>query len=430
MLSRRRVLQGAAVLAAATAAAQWPGDAAKAASGTPVRWVGGWTASPTDAVTPVDAAGLPVPLTLADQSLRMVVTPHLGGTVLRLRLTNRFGSSAMTFGRVTAGLQTDGPAAARITPVTFGGKARVTIPAGQDAVSDPVSLTFAAFTPLSVSLYLPGLQGPPTKHWAAAATSFYAPPGTGDLTGSAGGSLYGSRTEACLCLAGVDVAAGPDTGAIVAFGDSITDGWVAATPVSFPDSTVPDDKNGRYPDDLQRRLIAAGIPLSVLNAGISANRLLTDGEPAMLGPSGLSRFQRDALAVPGIRGVLLQEGINDLGIPPATTTPDELIAGYEQVIGQARAAGVKLWLGTLLPAADAVMDGTVTAPHSEEYRQRVNTWIRGQRAADGIVDFDAEVRDPSDPHVLDARYSSVDRLHPNLAGYQAMAAAIDLDMLR
>lgn len=432
MMSRRGVLRGAAALAAATAAVQLPGldAAARADSRSGGHWVGSWTASPTDAVTPVDGAGLPVPSAFADQSLRMIVTPHLGGPVLRVRLTNRFGTSAVRFGRVTAGLQTDARAAGQVTPVTFGGQREVTVPAGQDAVSDPVPLRFGAFTPLAISMYLPGVQATPTKHWAANATSFYAPPGSGDLTASVGGALFQSRTEAWFYVAGVDVTAAPATSAVVAFGDSITDGWVAATPASVPDSLSAADRNGRYPDCLQRRIIRAGLPLSVVNAGISANRLVTGAEPTMMGPSGLQRFRRDALSVPGIRGVLLQEGINDLGIPPATTTPGQLIDGYEQVIAMARAAGVKLWLGTLLPASDAVMDGTVTAPHSEEYRQQVNTWIRHQRVADGVVDFDAALRDPSDPSVLNPRYSSADHLHPSLAGYQAMADTVDLDMLR
>ena len=157
---------------------------------------------------------------------------------------------------------------------------------------------------------------------------------------------------------------------IVAFGDSITDGFVAATPLSEPVSLAVADKNGRYPDDLQRRLDAAGIPLSVANEGIGSNRLVTDGEPLMLGLSGVQRFQEDALDVPGVKGVLLQEGINDLGLPPQSTTPADLIAGYEKVIAMAHADGVEIWLGTLLPASNASSTAPSPRPRASSTANR------------------------------------------------------------
>jgi lysophospholipase L1-like esterase len=316
------------------------------------------------------------------------------------------------------------------TPVTFGGHQSVTVPVGDDVVSDPVSLQFAAFSKLAVSMYLPGIQSFPTKHWNANATSWYSPPGSGDLSATSSNARFSLHTEAWLYVDDIDAEAPASTHSIVAFGDSITDGFVASTPLSEPASLAVADKNGRYPDDLQRRLDAAGIPLSVANEGIGSNRLVTDGEPLMLGLSGVQRFQDDALDVPGVTGVLLQEGINDLGLPPQTTTPADLIAGYEKVIAMAHAGGVKIWLGTLLPASNAFFDGTVTAPKSEVYRAQVNAWIRTQHLADGVVDFDAALRDPSDPHVLNPVYSGPDHLHPNLAGYQVMANTVSLSMLQ
>lgn len=391
-------------------------------------WVATWTASPTDSLVPIDATGLPVPEVLTDQTLRMMVTPHLAGSVLRINLSNRFGKQATTFGDVTVGIAGT-KALSDVTPVTFGGQKAVTVPVGDDVVSDPVSLTFSAFTKLAVSMYMPGVQGSPTKHWNANATSWYSPPTSGDLSAASSEARFSLHTEAWLYVDGIDVEAPIGTGSIVAFGDSITDGFVAATPLSEPVSLAVADKNGRYPDDLQRRLDAAGIPLSVANEGIGSNRLVTDGEPLMLGLSGVQRFQEDALAVPGVKGVLLQEGINDLGLPPQSTTPSDLIAGYEQVIALAHAEGVKIWLGTLLPASNAFFDGTITAPRSELYRQQVNAWIRTQHLADGVVDFDAALRNPSDPHVLNPAYSGPDHLHPNLAGYQVMADTVSLSML-
>lgn len=392
-------------------------------------WVASWTASPSDSGTPFDAAGLPVPQVLADQTVRMIVTPHLAGSVLRIHLSNRFGTAPAQFGQVTVGLDGDG-SVSDLTPVTFDGQSHVSVPKGDDVVSDPVDLSFTAFSPLAVSIYLPGIQSFPTKHWNANATSFYAAPGTGDLATAQSNGAFPLRTEAWLYVDGLDVEAPATTGTIVAFGDSITDGFVASTPLSLPVSLAIADKNGRYPDDLQRRLDAAGIPLSVANAGISSNRLVTDGEPLLLGLSGVQRFEEDALDVPGVKGVIVLEGINDIGIPPATTTPNQLIAGYEELIAMAHAKGVKIWLGTLTPASNAILDGTVSAPHSEEYREQVNAWIRSQHLADGVIDFDAALRDPSNPAVLNPAYSGPDHLHPNLAGYQVMADTVSLSMLQ
>lgn len=391
-------------------------------------WVASWTASPSDSGTPFDAAALPVPEVILNQTVRMIVTPHLAGSVLRIHLSNRFGPAPATFGNVTVGLEGT-ETVSNVTAVTFGGQAQVSVPVGDDVVSDPVDLSFTAFTPLAVSIYLPGVQSFPTKHWNANATSFYAPPGTGDLASVGSNSDFPLRTEAWLYVDGIDVEAPAQTGAIVAFGDSITDGFVASTPLSLPVSFAIADKNGRYPDDLQRRLDGDGVPLSVVNAGISSNRLVTDGEPLLLGLSGVQRFEEDALDVSGIKGVIVLEGINDLGIPPATTTPSELIAGYEDLIAMAHARGVKIWLGTLTPASNAILDGTISAPRSEEYREQVNAWIRNQHLANGVIDFDAALRDPSDPSVLDPSYSGPDHLHPNLLGYQVMADTVSLSML-
>jgi len=357
----------------------------------------------------------------------MVVTPHLGGASLRIHLSNRFGGSPVTFGRVTVGRQTNGRAVVGLVPVLFAGAASVTIPAGGEVVSDPAALAFSAFDPLAVSIFVPGFQTTPTKHWNANATSYYSLLLTGDRTSEIDGLSYVGQTGSWLYLDGVDVLAPAPDRSIVAFGDSITDGFVAGTPLSIPADGSVADKNGRYPDDLARRLAGAGIPLSVVNAGIGGNQLLTSGEPLQSGPSGLQRFNEDALSPAGIAGVLLLEGTNDLGL--SNSTPAQIVAGYGQLINQAHGAGVRIWLGTITPAANAIVDGTLTAPHSEQYRQQINTWIRGQHLADGVVDFDAALRNPTNPSTLLPAYASVDNLHPNLAGYQAMADAVDLGML-
>lgn len=417
---------GAPITSAATASASGAGGEAPCATN---HWVASWSASPTDSFTPFDAAGLPVPAVVTSQTLRMVITPHLGGSDLRIHLSNRFGSQPVTFGHVTVGAQTSGAGVRGIRQVTFGESPMVTVPAGQDVVSDPVALQFAAMTPLAVSMYVPNSLAPPTKHWNANATSYYSPPLSGDRADQTAAAGFPLETEAWFYVDGLDVLAPPATRSIVAFGDSITDGFVAATPLSLPVTTSIANTNGRYPDDLQRRLDAAGISLSVVNAGIGSNKFLTDGEPLFEGLSGLQRFGEDALDQPGVSGVLLLEGINDLGEPPVTATAATIIAGYEQAIVEAHAAGKRIWLGTILPASNALFDGTLLAPQSELAREQINTWIRTQTLSDGVVDFDAALRDPSDPSTLNPIYAGPDNLHPNLAGYQVMADTISLTML-
>jgi lysophospholipase L1-like esterase len=401
------------------------GDAAELATG---HWVASWSASPTDAVTPIDAAARPVPVVLVNQTLRMVVVPHLGGDTMRIHLSNRFGNAVATFADVTAGLYS-AKSVAGIQQVTFGGSKRVVVAKGADVVSDPVHLEVSAFTAVAISIYLPGLQKLPTKHWNANATSYYALPLTGDRSHSAANSVFRGRTQAWLYIDGLDVVTAQDTHAIVAFGDSITDGFVASNPLSLPVSTAVADLNKRYPDDLQHRIDAAGLPVSVVNAGIASNRLLTDGEPLFEGPSGLERLQQDALDEAGVTGVILLEGINDFGIPPARTTAAQLIDGFETAIAMAHAAGKRIWLGTITPASNALMDGVRTAPDSETNRQAANAWIRSQQLADGVIDFDAAIRDPNNPSVIRPDLSGPDHLHPNLLGYQAMANEVDLSML-
>ncbi|APE33592.1 GDSL family lipase [Nocardia mangyaensis] len=391
-------------------------------------FVASWAASPTDSVTPMDASGGPVPMAVNNQTFRMVVTPHLGGTQVRVRLTNRFGLTPVTFDTVSVADQVSGASAANITPVLFGGKPSTTLAAGADVLSDPVPFTAASFRPLVVSIHVADPVGPPTKHWNANATSYYSPAGSGDLTGQPDPTGFTATTNAWFYVNALDVLAPAQTRAIVAFGDSITDGFVGTTAAAVPADRAVADTNGRYPDFLQRRLDDARIPVSVVNAGIGSNRLLTSGEPLLLGPSGLSRFERDVLDQAGVSGILVQEGINDLGLPPHADAAS-MIAGYEQLITTARRHGKKIWIGTLLPASDAVVNGVVLAPRSETDRQQINTWIRSQTLADGIVDFDAALRDPANPAVLQDVYASPDRLHPNPAGYRAMADTIQLSML-
>jgi lysophospholipase L1-like esterase len=310
--------------------------------------------------------------------------------------------------------------------VTFGGQSSITIPAGGDVVSDPVTLSFAAFQDLAVSIASTGVVISATEHHFTRQINYLSPLLSGDHSADVGGSAFtqtttGSNSTGWYFLDGVDVMAPGSGGAVVAFGDSITDGYQGTGGSSNTEDLTTVDTNGRWPDDLARRLIAANVPLSVLDGGISGNELLSSGV-GVLGPSGLSRFSLDALAQAGVTDVIQAEGINDIG---AGASASEVMGADQQLIADAHAAGVKIQLGTLIPAGGSI--GLNAA--AEAVRQQVNAWIRTQQLSDGVVDFDAAVRDPSDPSQMNAAYASGDEIHPNLAGYQAMANAISLSLL-
>jgi lysophospholipase L1-like esterase len=223
-------------------------------------------------------------------------------------------------------------------------------------------------------------------------------------------------------LSGVEVDA-PDAGTIVTLGDSITDGY-GSTP----------DANRRWPDVLAERLVEAHVPLGVVDAGISGNRVLHDLPEAQFGPSALARFDRDVLSVPGVRSVILMESINDIGHPGSAglseqaVSADDITAGMRQIADRAHAHGIRILGATLTPYADTVFPGYYT-PNGETKRQAVNRWIRESGAFDGVIDFDAVVRDPDHPDHIAAQYDFGDHLHPNDAGYRKMGESIDLSLL-
>ena len=317
------------------------------------------------------------------------------------------------------------------TAVTFGGQTSVTIPAGQDAVSDPVKLSFAAFQDLAVSVYVPSVVVDPTEHLMTRQTSYQSPMLSGDHAAESSGAAFtetttGSFSTGWYFLDGIDVVAPGSVGAVAAFGDSITDGYQGMLASTEQLGTI--DTDGRYPDDLARRLIAARVPLSVLNAGISGNRLLTSS-PSIVsaGPSGVSRLAIDALGQAGVTDVIVLEGINDIAGSP-TPAASQLIAGYEQLIAQAHAAGVRIQLGTITPTGGSVVASYGDAA-ANALRDQVNQWIRTQQLSDGVIDFDAAVRDPADPSRLNPAYDGGDHVHLNLAGYRAMARAVNLGLL-
>ena len=358
----------------------------------------------------------PAPLNFKNQTLREIVHVSLGGDRVRVTLSNAFGTLPLEVGAAHVALR-DKDAAIRPgsdRPLTFGGNASTMIAAGAVVVSDPVSLTVPTASDLAVDIYLPGdtaaTMSPLTTHQGALQVNYFSSEGN-----HAGEALFAdaATTNQWFFLARVEVSAPDNAGAIVAFGDSITDG-TRSTP----------NTNNRWPDELARRLVAAKIPLGVLNEGIGGNRVLCDGA----GVSALARFDRDVLVQPGVKYVIVLESINDIGIGRGNAVPsaNDLIAAHKQLIERAHAKGLKIFGATLTP-----FDGAAYfTQEGEAKRQAVNAFIRTGKAYDGVVDFDAAVRDPMAPSKIQMKYNPGDNLHMNDAGYQAMAAAIDLNLFK
>jgi lysophospholipase L1-like esterase len=372
------------------------------------QWVGTWAA----------AQVAPGPFGLShrgfrDQTVRDVVHISVGGSEIRIRISNVFGTRPLRVADVRAALRAHG---ALTVPgsshrVTFGGKYQVTVSVGEREFSDPVALRVGAGQNLVVSIFVKFATGPATWHPAAIASSYYST--AGDYSAAAGAGAHWHRMGAWYFLDGVDVVNPAVDGAVVTFGASTSDGV---------GSTL--GANERYPDDLARRLLGlpACLRLSVLNAGISGNQLLASG--GISGPSGLSRFYRDALGQTGVRVVIVWLGTNDIGDHPGMTAR-RLIDGYLRLIAAAHARGVAVVGATLQPDQGA----RYYTARGNLVREEVNRWIRDSGAFDAVVDFDAVLRDPSDLARLLPAYDSGDHLHPNDAGYQAIADAIGTWML-
>ena len=364
--------------------------------------------------------------TFSNQTVREVVHTTIGGRAIRLRLANTFGPRAIRFDAVYIGLQKEGATLMRASnhEVTFGGSRSIAIPEGAEALSDPVSLAVGPQQSLAISLFIAGETGPATVHGSAFQTNYVS--GVGNFAVDEGASAFVKTMGSWYFLSAVEVLV-PATakGAVVALGDSITDGA----------STRP-EKNERWTDVLARRLLAHHDEIAVLNAGIGGNRVLTSSP--CWGQNALARLQRDVLAQAGIKAVILFEGTNDIGqpdTPAAATNPclsrtpvtaDEIIAGHKQIIARTRAMGLKIIGATILPY-QGFAGWTATG---EAKRVAVNQWIRNSGAFDGVIDFDLALRDLAAPTRLDPRYDSGDHLHPGPAGHEAMGKAVELTLFR
>lgn len=398
-------------------------------------WIATWASSP-ESTNPNPKIPM---LNIENQTVRQRVRVSIGGSQICIRLSNEYGSAPLPVGSVTVATPTD-EASVRpdtIRNVTFSGHNAITIPAGALVLGDPIAFPVRAGVEISVSIYFPKRVSTPTIHELALKRAIISQPGDQTHAEKIAG---GATSKSSILISAVLVPAQPSERLLVAFGDSVVDG---------DGSTVDADHN--WPSDLFRRLLGSSAvsKMAVVNEGFAGNRLLSNddgisarvGLSAGFGASGLARFDRDVLALPGVTHVVLMEGINDIGFPGAkiggvyladpadVPTSEELIEAYLQLISRAHAHGIKLIGATMTPCEGVELPGYYSES-KEATRQTVNKWIRSSGSFDGVIDFDAVLRDPDHPSRLLPRFASQDHLHPNDAGYQAMADAIDLTMLQ
>jgi len=384
-------------------------------------WIVTWATSPQ--------SGAPDPreplLNIDNQTVRERVRASIGGSQIRLRFSNEFGSSPLLIGAATVAIPKDVSTIKEesIRNVTFEGRNSIEIPAGAPVLSDPISLQLTPGAEISISIYFPNRLTTPTLH--AFAFKHAVVSQHGDFTHERKIDPAALSTASILVTA-VLVPAQPSNRLVVAFGDSISDG---------DGSTVDADNN--YPNNLIRRIAKTsnGSTLAVVNEGIVGNPLLRDSE--IFGVSALARFDRDALVLPGVTHIVLLEGINDIGFvgakmdgqyladPAETRSAQDIIDAYRQLISRAHARGIKVIGATITPCEGVDIPGYYSDA-KETVRETVNKWIRTGGAFDGMIDFDAVVRDPDHPTRLLPKFASKDHLHPNDTGYKAMADSIDL----
>ncbi len=345
----------------------------------------------------------------------MIAHVSIGGSRLRLQLSNAAGRKPVTINEVRVAPRLSGSRVdtANAHLLTFGGKTAVTLPPGALIASDPINFALTPASDLAVSLYLHEPSGPPTAHIIGLHTGYVT---KGNTTASP--SLeHPDQITSYLWLSSIDVQTKPGAFGVVALGDSITDGFKTSM-----------DGDHAWPALLAKRIMQekGGPPIAVLNQGVSGNELLRDGA----GVSALARFDRDVLSRPGVKWIILLDGINDINIHgqvdrPTALQADDLIRGYRELIARAHTYGIRVMGATITPEEGVWL----ALPTGEAKRQRVNTWIRTSHAFDAVVDFDKLLRDPARGSRLRQEFNPGDNIHPNDAGNQAMADEVDLSAL-
>ncbi|MET9292043.1 SGNH/GDSL hydrolase family protein [Streptomyces sp. NPDC003077] len=378
-------------------------------------WRGGWAAS---AQAPSPSPGR----NWSDkgferQTVRQVVRLSTGGSRVRIELSNRYGGTPLTITGATVARTAQGASVrpGSVRDLSFARTRSVTVPAGGEVRTDALPLKVRALESLTITLYLAGPTGPATHHSLASATSYRA---AGDHRSDEGATAFKETSASWYYLSGVEVSGGGPVrrDGVVAFGDSITDGHGSTR-----------DRNNRWPDELAERFAATGHPRSVVNHGISGNRLVNDSPTS--GEKAVARFRKDVLNEPNVRWVILLEGINDIGRSGVGGAPDvtvsQLINAQRSLIRQAHAKGIEVIGATLTPFKGA----GYYSERGEAKRDALNDWIRTSDEFDGVLDLDRALADPADGDRMAPAYDTGDHLHPNDAGYRAMAEAVDLDEL-
>jgi lysophospholipase L1-like esterase len=380
-------------------------------------WITAWATSQNGlAMTPITHA-----------TVRMIARVTIPGDALRIRLDNTFGTNPVTIARGYVGHRIQGAALAVGSnhPLSFNGSAKVVIPVGASVVSEPVSLHVLAGQDLAVSLYVPDENVRPSQHGGAVVTSYVSASGSGDVAAEEGRTAFSTTTTSMFWLKAIDVLSLSATGAIVAFGDSITDGTCATL-----------DANNRWEDwvAVRAQLEAesrgqAGVHKAIVNEGIGGNTVTRDVQPPPDSPSGMERLDRDVLSHVGTTHVVLFMGTNDIR---RNASASQVIAGMQDVISRAKARGLKVIGVTIIPRHNAPPSGTNTGwdASKTQVRHVVNQWIRTNAPFDGVIDFDRTVRNPTNADLIDPPFNCGDGIHPSPRGYYEMGKSVRLDLFK
>jgi lysophospholipase L1-like esterase len=368
-------------------------------------WVGAWTASmQAPFMEGISDKGF------EDQTIRMIVHPHVNGKKIRLRLSNAFSEEPLTIQEVHVAISQREADIEKDTDqeVTFEGKSTVTIPPGERKYSDSISLKMTDDKPIAVSLYMKGKSGPVTWHPVSLQTTYIS---SGNQVSTSTTSVFKEKEEAWFWLDGVDVSADDSLrGSIVVIGSSIANG-----------NKSTEDTNRRWPDFLARRLNQDQSDLTIMNAGISGNQLI-NSQPDK-GENALARLHRDVFSQQGVKALILHQGLNDIRHYPEYDA-EKIIRRMKEIIDSTHDQGLKIYGGTLTPFKGS---GMFTS-QGEKTRQEVNHWIRTRGEFDGVIDFDKALRDPDEPEHYLNKFDSGDHLHPNDEGYKKMAETVDLSL--